>query len=193
MKEKIMRETFRLLLDKGLYGVSISDIQNAVGASRANIYHHFKNKDDLFFNACMYYCVKRYLIPIEELKHSSTKEVFLRMHNIRSELIDELSREDGERVSVKNYNLIFYQASQKFPELMTELKLECDKFEYHIRLAQKNGEIRKDIDSAFLIRLYFYTFDGAPNYVTGIESDSTREEDIMLEEIMRLYDMIKVT
>ena len=191
MKDRIIRETFRLLLRKGLYGVSISDIQNAVGASRSLVYHHFKNKEDLLYKACMHYCVQRYRLSVDELKSLSTRDIFLRMHQIRRGLIDSLSAPGGERVSIRNYNLLFYQASQRFPDLMKELKVECEKLEYHVRLAQKNGEIRGDIDPAFFIRLYFYTFDGASNYITGIDCEGEDEEDVMLREVMRFYEVVK--
>ncbi|AHV98471.1 TetR/AcrR family transcriptional regulator [Paenibacillus sabinae] len=47
-KETILSHAKALFSQKGYKGVSISDICTATGLSKGSIYHHFKNKEDLF-------------------------------------------------------------------------------------------------------------------------------------------------
>ncbi|NGM81855.1 TetR/AcrR family transcriptional regulator [Paenibacillus sp. 7124] len=47
-KETILLHAKALFSQKGYKGVSISDICTATGLSKGSIYHHFKNKEDLF-------------------------------------------------------------------------------------------------------------------------------------------------
>ncbi len=47
-RDIILRESFRLFLKKGYAAVSFSDLVEATNVSRGNMFHHFKNKEDIF-------------------------------------------------------------------------------------------------------------------------------------------------
>ncbi|AKG35789.1 TetR/AcrR family transcriptional regulator [Paenibacillus durus] len=47
-RERILSHAKALFSQKGYKGVSINDICAATGLSKGSIYHHFKNKEDLF-------------------------------------------------------------------------------------------------------------------------------------------------
>jgi TetR/AcrR family transcriptional regulator len=49
--QRILRIAAPLFAVKGFSGVSINDIANAVGGSKANIFHHFPNKQALYLAA----------------------------------------------------------------------------------------------------------------------------------------------
>ena len=46
-RDIILNESFRLFLKKGYAAVSFSDLVEATGISRGNMFHHFKNKEDI--------------------------------------------------------------------------------------------------------------------------------------------------
>ena len=48
LKEKIIQESLRLFSSKGFSGTSISEILEAVGASKGGLYNHFRTKEELF-------------------------------------------------------------------------------------------------------------------------------------------------
>lgn len=50
-KDIILNESFRLFLKKGYAAVSFSDLVEATHVSRGNMFHHFKNKEDIFHHA----------------------------------------------------------------------------------------------------------------------------------------------
>ena len=49
--QRILRIAAPLFAVKGFSGVSINDIAEAVGGSKANIFHHFPNKQALYLAA----------------------------------------------------------------------------------------------------------------------------------------------
>jgi AcrR family transcriptional regulator len=46
--ERIMEEATRLFVTHGYHGISMREIAEAVGVSKAGLYYHFKDKEDLF-------------------------------------------------------------------------------------------------------------------------------------------------
>ena len=48
-RHTILQKAFIIFLQKGYYGTSITDIQKELDIGRATLYHHFANKQELFF------------------------------------------------------------------------------------------------------------------------------------------------
>ena len=46
--DRIMEEATRLFVTRGYHGISMREIAEAVGVSKAGLYYHFKDKEDLF-------------------------------------------------------------------------------------------------------------------------------------------------
>lgn len=52
-RERILREARTLFLQRGFAEVSMQQIADAVGMTKAALYYHFRNKDDLFIQVCL--------------------------------------------------------------------------------------------------------------------------------------------
>ncbi len=189
MKETIVRETFKLLMQKGLNGISISEIQNAANCSRAVIYHHFENKEDLILYACKVFFLERYRLDEALAKEISFYELLLHTLKIRDDLLAELEIEKTNKNSTQSYNILFYQASQKYPILMQDLAKDLDRHRHVIERAKKSGEIKKNFDSDFLARMFFYVFDGASNYI--IRNSEKDFRAAMKNEIKLFYELVR--
>ena len=48
LRERILTEATRLFVTDGYHGISMRQIAEAVGVSKAGLYYHFKDKQDLF-------------------------------------------------------------------------------------------------------------------------------------------------
>jgi len=48
LHERILEEATRLFVSHGYHGISMREIAEAVGVSKAGLYYHFKDKEDLF-------------------------------------------------------------------------------------------------------------------------------------------------
>jgi AcrR family transcriptional regulator len=47
-RERIMEEAARLFVDRGYNGISMRELAQATGISKAGLYYHFQDKEDLF-------------------------------------------------------------------------------------------------------------------------------------------------
>lgn len=191
MKENIVRQTFRLILEKGLDAISISDIQKAASVSRALIYHYFSNKDELLIDAVKTYLLLRYrlnennaakMTVIELIKH--TIKVY---HSIEKELLIDSGQ---NRIAMENYNGIFYQSLRRYSVIKEMFGEYFREFEHVIKNGQKSGEIRKDLSSQYIARLILYVFDGGTNYLPYVVKNYNFYADTK-REMMNLYATIK--
>ena len=48
IREVILRQSARLFVDRGYHGLAMRELAEAVGVSKAGLYYHFKDKEDLF-------------------------------------------------------------------------------------------------------------------------------------------------
>jgi len=64
-RSEIYRKALDLLIRRGYNGTSISMIAKALGMSKANLYHYFSSKEDLFYKVHLDY-LEKHLIPIIE-------------------------------------------------------------------------------------------------------------------------------
>lgn len=48
VRQRIIEEATRLFVARGYHGISMREIAEAVGVSKAGLYYHFKDKEDLF-------------------------------------------------------------------------------------------------------------------------------------------------
>ena len=58
MRTRILEEATRLFTIYGYTGISMREIAEAVGVSKAGLYYHFKDKEDLFL-AILYDALRR--------------------------------------------------------------------------------------------------------------------------------------
>jgi len=52
----ILNDAVRLFAEKGFDAISMNDIANAAGVSKANIFHHFSNKETLYLEVLRKAC-----------------------------------------------------------------------------------------------------------------------------------------
>ena len=191
MKEKILRETFKLLLKKGFDGTSITDIQNAIGMSRTLVYHYFKNKDELLLAACKTYFFLRYsampknadsMTCLQHIEHTISA-----VRNISLELSD-----DGKSSapSMENYNILFYQSIRRYPEIRKYMQDYYQIFIDVLKNAIKRGEVKCDLPPEIIGKYFLYIFDGVINYSVD-PPDCEHMFETLRRELMAFYNIIK--
>jgi len=136
-KEIIIKIALKLFLSKGFNETSMNEIAQEVGISKPAIYHHFKNKEELFIEAIDFLFDK-----FEELERSMYSEstdikqilqiYFGSLSNI-SELLGIMT--GSENIDVNNFYMLMTNAFMKFPQIR----------EKHGKLHLKNQEILTEI------------------------------------------------
>lgn len=191
MRENIVRQTFRLILEKGLDAISISDIQKAARVSRALIYHYFSNKDELLIDAVKTYLLLRYRLNEKNAAKMTVMELIKHTIKVYHSIEKELLIDSGQnRIAMENYNGIFYQSLRRYSVIKEMFGEYFREFEHVIKNGQKSGEIRKDLSSQYIARLILYVFDGGTNYLPYVVKNYNFYADTK-KEMMNLYATIR--
>ena len=144
-QQKIIAAATQLFVRKGFYGTSISDLAQATGLTKGALYHHFENKDAIFFAV------------IQTVRDTWEKEVardVLEAGDAPTRLTVLL--DNHARLLRKNeticlvLNGLMMEMEGINPEFMVALKEiygELTQFiEHIIKKGQKAGEIKSDLD-----------------------------------------------
>jgi AcrR family transcriptional regulator len=143
---EIIEAATRLFVRKGFYGTSISDLAQATGLTKGALYHHFENKDALFFAV-----IKRVRDVwseavgrnVLEAQDAPTRLTTLLDNHAR--LIDENDTFclvlNGLMMEMDGVNPAFMTALE---EVQAELLAFIERI---IREGQENGQIRPDLDA----------------------------------------------
>lgn len=182
-KDKILRATFLLLLEKGYDRVKVGDIQERMGIARGLPYKYFKNKSELIFAACRKFFYDKYFIDVDYSK-ISLKEF---IDHVEFALA-RMTSLDGVEVEMLKYNTLYSAMIQHDAEFKREAQGEFDKARGVIRNAIKRGEIR-DLPENF-IGATILAILGRTSYITDTPSNSYICRR-MMEDVRRFYDLIK--
>jgi len=183
-REKILRTTFLLMLEKGYDKVLVSDIQNQLGISRGLLYKYFKGKSDLIFTACREFFYDRYFDPNIDYSILTLRQ-FLDFSEIA---ISKMTNIDGVEISILKYNTLYssiLQVSRKFADVADG---EFGKARLVIHNAIERGEIKKVSEN--FVGATILAILGRTSYITEYPSNAYICKRIV-EDVNRFYDLIK--
>ena len=151
-KDKISLAALKIFLQKGYDATSMSDVVAECKITKGGIYHHFKNKEELFIEA-VDYLFERFEENEKSMYSESTnfKQVlqayFESLSNI-SEVLGEMT--GSENIDVNNFYMLMTNAFMKFPQIREKHgKLHLKNHEILVEIiinAQREGQIKDDID-----------------------------------------------
>lgn len=190
-KEFIIDEAFKLFLDHSYEAVSISDISQAIGFTKGALYHHFKNKEELFKSV-----VDKYLyIPdvIADIETVSLSE-YIQLCTMEAEKIIKKLFSFALVFVPINYMSMFADAFRHYPGYI-ELKgdfinNEIAKTKRVLENAIKSGEIRDDINTSLIATNFFSINMGLAG---NLLRNNSIEESISLlkEQNFEFYKLLK--
>ena len=152
-KENIVKTALELFLQNGYEKTSMSDIAREVGITKPAIYHHFKNKDQLFHEVLSFFFEEMGKWSRSRFGSCKTLKDLLKtfFQSLKSfkEVADVLL---GKKEETTPYSFLelFLSASKKDPTIQKRIEggfLHSRKFlKEKLLEAQRKGEIRKDIN-----------------------------------------------
>jgi TetR/AcrR family transcriptional regulator, transcriptional repressor for nem operon len=190
-KNFIIEESYKLFLNHSYEAVSISDISKAIGFTKGALYHHFKNKEELFKSV-----VDKYLyIPdvIADFETVSLAE-YIQLCTAEAEKI--IKRLFGFTLVFTpiNYMSMFADAFRHYPGY-AELKgdfitNEIEKTKRVLENAITSGEIRADINTSLIATNFFSINMGlAGNLVRNNSIDESIS--LLKEQNLEFYKLLK--
>lgn len=190
-KEFIIDEAFKLFLNHSYEAVSISDISNAIGLTKGALYHHFKNKEELFKSV-----VDNYLfIPevIADIETISLNEYIQLTITLSEKVIKKLFISSSVFTPI-DYMSLFTDAFRHYPGYAESkgifINNEIEKTKRVLENAIKSGEIRGDINPSLIANNLFSINMGlAGNLVRDNSLDNAIS--LLKEQNYEFYKLLK--
>ncbi len=190
-KEFIIDEAFKLFLNHSYEAVSISDISQAIGLTKGALYHHFKNKEELFVSVVDKYI---HFTGFEMDIDTINLEHFIQLSVKQTENIFRSLFQHSMTFSPINYISLVADAFRHYPGYAENqgnfINGEIEKTIQILNNAIKNGEIREDIDSALVANNFFaITMGLAGNLVRNISIEDGIE--LLKKQTSEFYKLLK--
>ncbi len=190
-KENIIDEAFKLFLTLSYEGVSISQLSCAIGMTKGALYHHFKNKEELFKLV-----IDKYLhIPTvaEDIETLNLYE-YIQLSIVNAEKIIRSYFKDSDVFTPFNYMSLFADAFRHYPgfvEMKGKFTAEqIEKTKIVLQNAINSGEIRDDINVCLIASNFFAINMGLAGNL--VRQDSIDEAISMLkEQNLEFYKLLK--
>jgi TetR/AcrR family transcriptional regulator, transcriptional repressor for nem operon len=191
-KEFIIDQAYRLFLSRSYEAVSISDISKAIGFTKGALYHHFKNKEDLFKAVIdKYLPIEKYFAPHKEVTFIEFIEISIKSAD---DIVNSIFR-NGPGFIPLTYLALYIDAFRHYPEFAKEkdrlVQGELEKIKSIIIKSIEKGEIRKDLDPDIMAMNFFSIALGmAGNLVQNYSPESAIE--MLRKQFYELYKLMKV-
>lgn len=190
-KEFIIDEAFKLFLTHSYEGVSISQLSSAIGMTKGALYHHFKNKEELFKLV-----VDKYLqIPsVQADLETVTLYNYIQVSIKHAEGIISSMFKNSEQLTLFDYVSLFADAFRHYPdydEMMSAfIEKEINKIVIVLNKAIQSGEIREDINVSIVASNFFsFSMGLAGSLVRNYNIEQTI--NILKEQNIEYYKLLK--
>jgi AcrR family transcriptional regulator len=190
-KEFITDEAFKLFLNHSYEAVSISDISKAIGFTKGALYHHFKNKEELFKSV-----VDKYLYIPDVIADAETISLseYIQLSNSEAEKIIKRLFSFALVYTPINYMSMFADAFRHYPGYAESkgefISHEIEKTQKVLECAIKSGEIRSDINPSLIATNFFSINMGlAGNLVRNNSIDDAIS--LLKEQTNEFYKLLK--
>ncbi len=190
-REFIIDQAHGLFLNRSYEAVSINDISKAIGFTKGALYHHFRNKEDLF-KAVIDKYLKIYGLTTVNMNVSLAEHIQQVVEHSKL-LVKNIFAESQPFVPV-NYLSLFIDAFRHYPDFFNEKKQLFQTEIEHIKIimdnAIKTGEIRQDIDTSIMAMNFFSITLGIAANIFRNESPESAANLFTLQ-MNALYDVLK--
>ena len=190
-REYIIDEAYKLFLTHSYEAVSISMISEAIGFTKGALYHHFRNKEELFRAVIdMHLPITSIIVDVENVTLKEyTSACIEHTHKILKAIFG-----NGEKVILVIYLSLIADCFRHY-EGFTENKAHViddavKSAEIILRNAIKRGEVRSDINIKVVALQYFSLSIGmAGDLVRTLSVESAIKS--MKDQLNQLYYLLK--
>jgi len=190
-REYIIDEAYRLFLTRSYEAVSISDISNAIGFTKGALYHHFKNKEELF------HAVIDKHFPITSLSVDAANLTLKEYTDVSIDHIRKLLMEivnTNEAFTPVNYLALIAETFRHYEGFLENKSKMIDNDIKNVKVIISNaierGEIRSDIDISVIAMHYI-------SISIGLAGDFIRNNSVeaviklLEDQLTQLYYLLK--
>lgn len=196
-KAHILNTAFQLFLQKSYREVTMQELQEKAQMSRGGVYHHFKNKEEIFLATVQrfFFSMTDEPLDVRAMADKSFMENFQAYLTHKQQMMDKMLKNTGLEELDANYFMLVFQTVQYFPETRAALKKqvaqETQNWAQIIKIAQDKGEIKQHLEAEALARHIYYLLDGVEMHLVMMGNISSEMYDHITTMIGQLYDLIK--
>lgn len=192
-REYIIDQSYSLFLSRSYEAVSISDISNAIGLTKGALYHHFKNKEELFMAVIdKYLPVENFFTPTENI---TLQEYIEESVKIAENIVHSIFGEKPNFIPL-SYLALFIDAFRHYPKFAKEkdqlIQHELDKVRIILKNAIEKGEVRKDINVEYMALNFFSLGLGIASNLILNNNTPKQAIDLLSCQLNELYRIIKI-
>lgn len=190
-KEFIIDEAFKLFLNYSYEAVSISQISQAIGFTKGALYHHFKNKEELFVSVIDKYV---HLPEITADIETISLHDFIEICITQTEKFIRALYSFSAAFAPINYLSLLTDAFRHYPGYAESkgafINNEIEKTKRVLENAVKSGEIRSDINPSLTATSFFSIDMGLAGDV--LRNNSLDEAlNLQKEQNWQFYKLLK--
>jgi TetR/AcrR family transcriptional regulator, transcriptional repressor for nem operon len=191
-REFIIDQAYRLFLSRSYEAVSISEISKAIGFTKGALYHHFKNKEELFKAVIdKYLPFEKYFAPEENFTLREFIEITIKSAD---EIVNNIFNELPGFIPL-SYLALYIDAFRHYPEFARQkdrlVQGELEKIKGIIVRSIERGEIRKDIKPEFMAMNFFSLTIGMAGNLLQNNSPEFAIETLR-NQFYELYKIMKI-
>lgn len=139
----ILQEARALFYEKGYEKASMREIAERVGISKAAMYHHFYNKEEILYTSCVQVGER-----IDEIMHDAIHRNLYSKASAKEQLIDILYEYTTNFLDIKNYIKVLLYDMESLPNDKKEVVLDYQRrnmyrLRNHLQDLMQKGEIRE--------------------------------------------------
>ena len=175
-----------LFSERGLFGTSIRDIENASGVSKGLILHHFGTKEDLYA-AVQDLLAKEYIDMMSAQRQSSEDFQKMVASAIRNSFMHTKGNRDYHRISLWSY----LEGKERNTELEQRFRMALITA---MRTGQQSGLVREDIDAFLMPFIIKGTIDywiQKEKFIQELSANEKNQEgdldDRLIDALTRLF------
>jgi TetR/AcrR family transcriptional regulator len=175
-RERILREAYEKFIESGFASVSMQQIADAAGVNKATLYHHFRDKEDLFFEVVRIGFTRSEAHVIAAINSGATlREKLLAM----ASYFFGTGRSDLNRLSGDMHQHI---ARERYEAIWKEFRPSWTHLEAPIRQGIERGELAA-VDPAIAARVCFTALIGQMQ-VARFSASIPPPDDALAEQVV---------
>jgi len=193
-REYIIDQAYGLFLSRSYEAVSISEISKAIGLTKGALYHHFRNKEELFM------AVIDKNVKIDELNYDPGNITLLSYIALCQKNAQEIVFHTfSPNPAYMSYNLLalFIDAFRHYPGFAENkenwIQSEIAKNKKVLDLAIKRGEIRNDINTSMMAEIFFTINTGVARSLINTNMNQELAIKQLKDQLEELYKLLVKT
>lgn len=195
-EENIIRKSFIVFLYRGYNATSFVELSAETGMSKGTFYYYFRDKKDLLKAGLDKYtdCYKSVVEKERQITANSLREYINLILNFKEECIIHSNDMFGKCVFDSYYLKLVCEVGYILPAYRKfaadTLSIRHNDWKEKIEAAQKNGEVKSDLDASTLAYSFFSIFINT----LDLSGEPISQEAIFLKMRMQFeqyYELIK--